>query len=79
MAALQSVPVYQIDSNQKLTSALYVGLGSAQMMSVQSLSGPPQTVNGNYVYTVINMAGTVANSGHSYYTNLTVAAIIAAS
>jgi hypothetical protein len=79
MAALQSVPVYQIDSNNKLTSVQYFGLATAQMQSVQPVTGGPYTVNGNYVYTVINMVGTVANPGHSYYTSLSVATIIAAS
>jgi hypothetical protein len=81
MAALQSVPVYQIDSNNKLISPLptYIGLGSAQMQSVQGVSGAPNNINGALVYTEITMNGNVQNPGHIYYTSLTVAAIIAAS
>lgn len=81
MAQLLSVPVYQIGSQNKLSSpnATYIGIAFAQMASVWPLSGAPRTVNGAYVYSVINTTGTPQFPGNSYYTSLTAAAIIAAS
>lgn len=80
MAQLLSVPVYQIGSTDKLISPLptYIGIPFAGMESVRPVS-PPNLVNGAYVYACINMAGTIQFPGRSYYTSLTVAAIIAAS
>lgn len=78
MAQLIAVPIYRINSNQIVPGTTY-GLSFGQMQSVQPVTGGPFTVNGNYVYTVINMAGTVQNPGPSYYTNISVATIIAGS
>ena len=78
MANLISVPVYQIGSSNKLTGARYIGIGVNQIHDVSPVTGTPTPVNGNYVYSVITMAGTTQYPGASYYTSLTVAAIITA-
>lgn len=79
MAQLLSVPVYQINSKQVFNAPVYIGIAYAQMQSVWPLSGDPKTVNGNYVYAVINTTGTTQFPGNSYYTSLTAAAIISGS
>jgi hypothetical protein len=72
MANVILVQVYQIGRLPQPTGGITVGVDVPQISTIRPVTGPATTVNGSFVYSVINMAGTTQFPGAQYYTGLTV-------
>jgi hypothetical protein len=72
MANVILVQVYQINTLPQQPGGITIGIDVPQISTVRPVTGPPTTVNGAFVYSVIRMAGTTQFPGASYYTGLTV-------